>query len=169
MIHVRSWQAAYRGLMPQDYLDGLDPAARAARWQRNLTALDWPASGVLVVTAGPGTASTAGPGTASTAGPGTASTGIVGFAGYWPTRDDDDDPVRTGEVAAIYLHPDAWGQGLGRQLMTATLANLAAAGYREAALWVLQDNARARPFYSQAGWAADGAAGRCVSRGMRPG
>ena len=53
--------------------------------------------------------------------------------------------------------------------MTATLANLAAAGYREAALWVLQDNARARPFYSQAGWAADGAAGRCVSRGMRPG
>jgi GNAT superfamily N-acetyltransferase len=61
------------------------------------------------------------------------------------------------------------GQGLGRQLMTATLANLAAAGYREAALWVLQDNARARPFYSQAGWAADGTAGRCVRRGMRPG
>jgi hypothetical protein len=30
MIHVRSWQAAYRVLMPQDYLDGLDPAARAA-------------------------------------------------------------------------------------------------------------------------------------------
>jgi hypothetical protein len=27
-----------------------------------------------------------------------------------------------------------------------------------ATLWVLQDNARARRFYSQAGWAADGAA-----------
>jgi GNAT superfamily N-acetyltransferase len=152
MIHVRSWQAAYHGLMPQDYLDGLDPAARAARWQRNLAALDWPASGVLVVTADPATASTA---TASAA---TAGTGIVGFAGYWPTRDDDQDPVRTGEVTAIYLHPDAWGQGLGRQLMAATLANLAAAGYRDATLWVLQDNARARRFYSQAGWAADGAA-----------
>ena len=73
VIHVRSWQAAYRGLMPQDYLDGLDPAARAAHWQRNLAALDWPASGVLVVSAGPET----------------ASTGIAGFAGYWPTRDDD--------------------------------------------------------------------------------
>ena len=94
VIHVRSWQAAYRGLMPQDYLDGLDPAARAARWQRNLAALDWPASGVLVVSAGPET----------------ASTGIAGFAGYWPTRDDDDDPAATGEVAAIYLHPSrgAW-------------------------------------------------------------
>jgi hypothetical protein len=41
--------------------------------------------------------------------------------------------------------------------MTATLANLAAAGYRDATLWVLQDNARARRFYSQAGWTADGA------------
>ena len=30
MIHVRSWQAAYRGLMPQDYLRSLDPAARGA-------------------------------------------------------------------------------------------------------------------------------------------
>jgi GNAT superfamily N-acetyltransferase len=156
MIHVRSWQAAYRGLMPQDYLDGLDPAARAVRWQRNLEALDWSTSGVLVVTADPETASS-GSGTASS-GSGTAGSGIVGFAGYWPTRDDDDDPVRTGEVAAIYLHPDAWGQGLGRQLMTATLANLAAAGYRDATLWVLQDNARARRFYSQAGWTADGAA-----------
>jgi GNAT superfamily N-acetyltransferase len=149
MIHVRSWQAAYRGLMPQDHLDGLDPAARAVRWQQNLAALDWPASGVLVVTAAP-----------ETAAPETASAGhrIVGFAGYWPTRDDDDDPAVTGEVAAIYLHPDAWGQGLGRQLMTATLVNLAAAGYREATLWVLQDNTRARRFYSRAGWAADGAA-----------
>jgi GNAT superfamily N-acetyltransferase len=152
-IHVRSWQAAYRGLMPQDYLDALDPAARATRWQQNLAALDWSASGVLVVTAVPETARTA-----PTAGPATASPGIVGFAGYWPTRDDDADPVRTGEVAAIYLHPDVWGQGLGRQLMAATLANLTAAGYRDATLWVLQDNARARRFYSQAGWTADGAA-----------
>ena len=147
VIHVRSWQAAYRGLMPQDFLDALDPAARAARWRQNLAALDWPASGVLVVSAG-----------LQAAGPETASSGIAGFAGYWPTRDDDDDPAVTGEVAAIYLHPDAWGEGLGRQLMTATLANLAAAGYRDATLWVLQDNARARRFYSQAGWTADGAA-----------
>ena len=28
LAHVRSWQSAYRGKMPQDYLDGLDPAVR---------------------------------------------------------------------------------------------------------------------------------------------
>lgn len=137
VIHVLSWQAAYRGLMPQDYLDGLDLAVRAAGWRQRMAALDLSRSGVLVVTAG---------------------AGIAGFAGYWPTRDGDGDPVGTGEVTAIYLHPDAWGQGLGRQLMTATLANLAAAGYRDATLWALQDNVRARRFYSRAGWAEDGAA-----------
>jgi ribosomal protein S18 acetylase RimI-like enzyme len=136
-IHVLSWQVAYRGLMPQEYLDGLDPAQRAERWRRHLEALDWSRSGVLVVNAG---------------------AGIAGFAGYWPTRDDDADPAGTGEVAAIYLHPGAWSQGLGRQLMTATQKNLAAAGYRDATLWVLRDNARARRFYSRAGWAEDGAA-----------
>jgi len=26
LIHVRSWQSAYQGLISQDYLDGLDPA-----------------------------------------------------------------------------------------------------------------------------------------------
>jgi hypothetical protein len=30
LVHVGSWQAAYRGKMPQDHLDGLDPARRAA-------------------------------------------------------------------------------------------------------------------------------------------
>lgn len=138
-IHVRSWQAAYQGLMPQDYLDGLDPAARAARWRRNLAALDWSARGVLVVTDGD------------------QNPGIAGFAAYWPTRDDDGDPARTGEIAAIYLHPAAWGRGLGQQLITATVANLTATGYRDATLWVLTDNARARRFYSRVGWTPDGA------------
>ena len=29
---VRAWQAAYRGHMPDDYLDGLRPEDRAAYW-----------------------------------------------------------------------------------------------------------------------------------------
>jgi hypothetical protein len=34
-VHVRSWQAAYRGLLPQDYLDGLDLTLdkREAYWR----------------------------------------------------------------------------------------------------------------------------------------
>jgi hypothetical protein len=34
---VRAWQAAYRGLMPDDYLDGLTVDDRADQWTRILT------------------------------------------------------------------------------------------------------------------------------------
>jgi hypothetical protein len=31
-VHVRSWQVAYRGLFPDDYLDGLRAEDRMARY-----------------------------------------------------------------------------------------------------------------------------------------
>jgi GNAT superfamily N-acetyltransferase len=34
LVHVRSWQSAYRGKIPQDYLDGLDPVRRSHVWRR---------------------------------------------------------------------------------------------------------------------------------------
>ncbi|HEY2506453.1 MAG TPA: GNAT family N-acetyltransferase [Streptosporangiaceae bacterium] len=136
-IHVRSWQGGYRGLLPQEYLDGLDPAQRLPFRMRSLEAADWSRGGCLVV-ARPGGQ-------------------LAGFADLGATRDQDDDPARVGEVFAIYLAPDAWGQGLGRALMTAALGHLAGAGYREATLWVLDTNQRARRFYRAAGFAPDGA------------
>jgi len=33
-VHVRAWQAAYRGQMPDDYLEGLRAEERAAGWER---------------------------------------------------------------------------------------------------------------------------------------
>lgn len=35
-VNVRSWQSAYRGLMPEVYLRDLSVESRAARWQRTL-------------------------------------------------------------------------------------------------------------------------------------
>jgi ribosomal protein S18 acetylase RimI-like enzyme len=138
LIHVRSWQTAYQGQVPQDYLDGLDPAERAGRWRRILRNTDPDRGGVLVaVASGPR---------------------ILGFAGYGPSRDPDADGGRTGELTMIYLLPEALGQGAGRELMAAAVARMAGAGYAQATLWVLETNARARRFYAAAGWAQDGAA-----------
>ncbi len=136
-VHVRSWQAAYRGLLPQDYLDGLDPGPRSVRWERALAELDWPRRGVLV---------------AEDAGQ------VVGFATLVPSRDQDLDPATVGEISAIYLRPAAWGQGHGRALMGAALDALGQAAYGDAALWVLDTNDRARRFYEAGGWRPDGAA-----------
>jgi len=32
-VHVRAWQSAYRGEMPDDYLDGLQAHDHATRWR----------------------------------------------------------------------------------------------------------------------------------------
>jgi len=134
-IHVRSWQAAYAGLLPQDYLDRLDTPDRIERWQRTLSATDWSRSGVMVVHPG---------------------RELLGFARFGPTRDEDDNDGKVGEIRAIYLLPEAWGQGIGKRLMCIALARITAAGYSQATLWVLQSNARARRFYETGGWVHDG-------------
>jgi GNAT superfamily N-acetyltransferase len=135
VAHVLSWQAAYEGLVTQDYLDGLDPARRRELRDVVLAEDVWPRSGVLVAE---------------------NEDRVAGFAHFRPARDQDEDPWLIAEITAIYLVPEAWGTGTGRQLMTSSLNVLAHAGYREAALWVLNTNARARRFYESAGWRPDG-------------
>jgi len=146
LVHVRSWQGAYRGLLPHEYLDGLDPAQRAGGWERVLAADAGPRSGVVVAD-GDGS--------------------LLGFAAFGPARDEDRDPGQTGEVMAIYVHPGAWGQGWGRQLMAAAVTGLAGAGFGQAVLWVLDSNERARRFYQAAGWFLDGAAKQDTIGGVR--
>jgi ribosomal protein S18 acetylase RimI-like enzyme len=135
-VHVRSWQAAYRGLLPQACLDGLDPGQRIGQWEQVLSAAGWSHGGILVADAGGR---------------------LSGFVSYGPARDDDAESRRAGEIYAIYLVPAAWDEGVGRQLMAAALGRLGEAGFDQALLWVLDSNARARRFYQAGGWLADGA------------
>jgi RimJ/RimL family protein N-acetyltransferase len=146
-VHVRSWQIAYRGLIPQDYLDRLDPAERRERWERGLAEQQWPRSGTLVAECTDG------------------RDGIVGFVHIGPSRDDDAGPT-VGEVSAIYALATVWGTGVGRELMAAALAGLGEAGYAQATLWVLDANARARRCYEAAGWRPDGTVKVDASRGF---
>ncbi len=48
--------------------------------------------------------------------------------------------------------PDHWGQGMGRALLNAGEARLAADGFERALLWVLEGNEAARAFYERQGW-----------------
>lgn len=137
LVQVRSWQSAYRGKIPQDHLDGLDPSQHSQVWRRVLEQGDPARGGVLVAV--------------------TENGGISGFTSFGPSRDSDTDPRTTGEVFAIYAAPDAWGTGTGRALMGSAVTELARLGYANAILWVLDGNDRARRFYALAGWDEDGA------------
>ncbi len=134
-VHVRSWQVAYRGLIPDEVLDDLSVERRAAMW-RQILGLNLAGHAVLVAQAdGEGE--------------------VCGFVHVGPARDGDVDPG-TAEVAAIYLLAEAWGQGTGRELMAEAVRTMRDAGYQSAVLWVLVANDRARRFYEIAGWSCDG-------------
>ncbi|WP_432121770.1 N-acetyltransferase family protein [Streptomyces sp. S1] len=139
-VHVLSWRAAYRDLLPGPYLAALDVEERAATWRARLTAPDRPT--VLLATE-----------------PGRDGAGRpVAFSCFRPWSGEGFDPAPTAELAALYALPEAWGTGAGRALLSAPTGALVAAGFRSAALWVFAGNGRARRFYEAAGWRADGAA-----------
>jgi GNAT superfamily N-acetyltransferase len=98
-VHVRSWQAAYRTLMPDDYLDQLRPEDRAQRY-----AFDSPdpLQPWTIVAAEAGM--------------------IHGFATTAPAC--DPDLLGQGELCALYVDPDQWGRGLGVALVSAARTRL---------------------------------------------
>jgi len=116
-VHVRAWQVAYRGLMPDEVLDGLSVEQREQMWQQALASQEGQAVYVAVEDAG-----------------------VLGFCAVAaPSRDEhrEDD---VAEIAAIYVDPDAWRVGVGRALMDVALADLRADGWRSVTLWVLAEN-----------------------------
>jgi ribosomal protein S18 acetylase RimI-like enzyme len=138
-LHVRGWQAAYRGILSDEFLDGLDVAEWA---RRRRAAIEKPTSPEVRwwVLERRGA--------------------IEGMAMTGPSRDADAGPGEF-EVYAIYVEPTAIGRGLGRALMDHALADLASRGAADVVLWVFEDNARARTFYEKAGFRLDdGAAPR---------
>ncbi|MET1156194.1 GNAT family N-acetyltransferase [Arthrobacter sp.] len=75
---------------------------------------------------------------------------IVGCAGAGPVQDDDADAGVPYELQMLYVLASAHGTGLGLRLLDAAI------GSKQALLWVLEDNPRARAFYRKHGFAPDG-------------
>jgi len=130
-VHVRAWKVAYRGLLPDDYLDALTPATRAAGYEFGDSGEGSPRT-VLALDRG----------------------SIVGFSTFGPSR--DEDALAAGELYALYIDPERWRSGAGRLLLAETRRRLRQAGHAEAILWVLVGNRSAERFYLADGWRADG-------------
>jgi ribosomal protein S18 acetylase RimI-like enzyme len=132
-VHVRAWQAAYRGILSEEVIRA-HAQRRRPYWTSYLGGSS-PDEHVLVAVAG---------------GP------IRGFAVAGPSGDEDANGGEA-EVRALYVDPYAWGRGIGSSLLGALLDRLRLDRFRSATLWVLADNSGARRFYEARGWALDGA------------
>jgi GNAT superfamily N-acetyltransferase len=125
-VHALSWGLAYRGILPDAYLDHEVNADRLTHWQRRLSAPSANDVGVLALQDGH----------------------PVGFA--FAIRDEhahwgsllDNLHVRSGER----------GRGIGRGLMRQLVAKLLSAGSTSGLhLWVYDANRSARRFYESLG------------------
>jgi L-amino acid N-acyltransferase YncA len=61
------------------------------------------------------------------------------------------------EINSFYGHPDGWGTGVAAALMTETLRQLRADGFKTAHLWTLRDTPQSRRFYTKSGFTETGA------------
>ena len=68
----------------------------------------------------------------------------------------DPDHLEMGHIARLYVDAPQWGQGIGSLLYEAAVSHLMQAGYGQASLWVLEENARARAWYERLGWTSTG-------------
>jgi len=130
-VHVRSWQVAYRGLLPDEYLKQLRPEERAQRY--DFTHSDPLKPQTIVAVDG---------------------AAILGFAMTMPSR--DQDLAGYGELCALYVDPKHWGLGIGAALISAARGHLVETGFHKALLWVLAGNVRAMRFYEIDGWVTNG-------------
>ena len=137
-VHVRAWQSGYRGILPQEYLDGLRAEDRARRYDFASRDPSHPAT-LVAVDAG----------------------AILGFATTLPSRE-----AGLGELAALYVDPDSWSRGIGTALVSAARARLRDQGLRSAVLWLLAGNRRGERFYRGDGWLPDGTVRKDVVWGV---
>lgn len=140
-VHVRAWQIGYRGLLPQDYLDGLRVEDRASRYDFANADPRRPATLVAV-----------------------QNGAIRGFATTMPCG-DAGVPL-CGELCALYVDPPWWGRGVGAALSAAARDRLREQGFRDAVLWLLAGNERGARFYRRDGWRTDGASRKDVVWGV---
>lgn len=123
-VHVRGWQQAYAHVFPADDLAGLSVD------RRQETAREALGSSVALVVERDGK--------------------VLGFAFAGPSRELEG----VAELYSIYVDPNAWGTGLGLELILEVERRLRIERFFEAELWVLEDNPRARRFYEAAGWSS---------------
>lgn len=130
-IHARSWQAAYRGVLPDELLDGLSVEERARGWREILGEGDdrW-----LTLVAE------------------RAGGDLGGFCSVATPSWDEEAGGATAEIGALYVDPDHWRQGAGSAMLAVALEELNKSGWQDVILWVLPENRAALAFYDRFGF-----------------
>lgn len=131
-IHARSWEAAYKDIIPAAYIAEKN-ATRPALWRKILTnenttkykiSYDGKTAGFIDID--------------------------IDIAQDGDLNDD------FYELRGIYLHPDYFRMGIGSKAMEFALKTARDKGKKQMVLWVFEENINSINFYKKHGFIADG-------------
>lgn len=131
-VHIKIWQQAYKGQIPDDFLENLSVENRTKVWVENISNPK-PKQNIFVAESGGK---------------------ILGFVAVGPNR-DKDARKDWGELYAIYVDQQSAGKGVGTSLTQKGLDFLKSESFKQATLWVLVSNTKGRKFYENRGWKAE--------------
>ena len=138
-IHSRSWEVAYKDIIPAEYIKG-SSSAREAIWERILS-VDNTIHYIILKDNTPVGIVTVGP-------PQQEEIQIKNDIGI-------DDSF--WELHGIYLHPDYYRRGIGTKALEFAMDKARSAGKTNMVLWVFEENLNAIKFYEKCGFVPDGA------------
>jgi len=121
-IYPESWKFAYRGIVPQSYLDSLS----ADHWMLVLSDNKYDTYAIA------------------------DDEKYIGTASICPAR--DEKMKGWGEIISIYFLPQYFGKGYSEVLFNAAIEALVDKGFKDIYLWVLDENIRAQKFYEKNGF-----------------
>jgi ribosomal protein S18 acetylase RimI-like enzyme len=139
-IHVAAWQAAFKGLVPDEQLAAMSVDKRQAFWREAITLAE---PQVMVAT---------------------DAERVVGFVAFDRSRDKGTPPT-TGEIWAIAAAPALWSTGVGLALWDAARDALLEEGCTKVTVWLPLRNERALRFHELAGFKREMASAKTVEMG----
>ncbi len=126
-IHAASWQRAYRGIVPEKERREFTPARRSKIWAEFLPKSRQEC--YLFYQDG-------------------QPYGLAMLA----HSHEQDAAADEGEIYAFYMHPSVWGTPATKWAFLFCVQRLKDMGFQTVAIWVLEENARARRFYEKHGF-----------------
>jgi len=131
-IHVKSWQQAYIGLIPKEYLDGLCVETKQKNWEEIFQEEKSDYKNLYIAY---------------------HNQQPIGFVSFGRGRDTDKQEF--GEIYAIYLLQEYWSKAVGFKLFSAAKEALQQSGLSKFYLWVLENNLKAISSYKRWGGVVD--------------
>jgi len=145
ILHIRSWQSAYEGLLSKRYLSSLATSTeRRVVFLKQAIESGRPSIRVAELDGQ-----------------------VIGWVSFDPSR-DQDAPTGTAELMAIYLDPAFWACGIGTALWAEARQALMGHGYQQVYAWVLDGNERATRFYCKHGFSAQAGSQRIFEENGGP-